>query len=296
LFFSNDTQFKSLTTGDIVASKNPPQVYASTSKAGLVQLADSAMIRGAKSAIASGISDKAVVTAYDLANELDVRFTSSVAGGNGVTVTTSSVELPGGDPADPTDNITQFSINVGLPLNNQTVAFNGIRLGSTSGQEVTSIVNSSTGVDVSNASNTKLVTEKALVDRFVNTTSAQTIAGAKSFTSNMSIQGELTVTGDITAFFTSDQRLKKNVTRIDNALSKVCQISGNTYTWNTLSGKEGEDVGVIAQEIREILPQAVTVRDNGYLAVSYQKIVPLLIESIKSLKEEVDSLKLLLNK
>jgi hypothetical protein len=296
LFFSNDTQFKSLTTGDIVASKNPPQVYASTSKAGLVQLADSAMIRGAKSAIASGISDKAVVTAYDLANELDVRFTSSVAGGNGVTVTTSSVELPGGDPADPTDNVTQFSINVGLPLNNQTVAFNGIRLGSTSGQEVTSIVNSSTGVDVSNASNTKLVTERALVDRFVNTTSAQTIAGAKSFTSNMSIQGELTVTGDITAFFTSDQRLKKNVTRIDNALSKVCQISGNTYTWNTLSGKEGEDVGVIAQEIREILPQAVTVRENGYLAVSYQKIVPLLIESIKSLKEEVDSLKLLLNK
>lgn len=110
LFFSNDTQFKSLTTGDIVASRNPPAVYATKSRAGLVQLADASMIRGAKGTSATGVSDKAVVTALDLANELDVRFENSVAGGAGITVSTQSVELPGGDPNDPNDNITQFSI------------------------------------------------------------------------------------------------------------------------------------------------------------------------------------------
>lgn len=163
LFFSNDTQFKSLTTGDIVASRNPPQVYASKSKAGLVQLADSSMIRGAKSSIASGVSDKAVVTALDLANELDIRFNSSVSSGNGVTVTSNTVELPGGDPSDPSDNITQFGINIGLPLNNETIAFNGIRLGALSGQEVTSIVNSTSGINLTSPSDSKLATEKAIM-------------------------------------------------------------------------------------------------------------------------------------
>ena len=52
----------------------------------------------------------------------------------------------------------------------------------------------------------------------------------------------------------------------------------------------GEDVGVVAQEIQEVLPQIVTLRDNGYLAVDYQKIVPLLIEAIKELTVKVEKL------
>ena len=112
IFFSNDTEFKSLTSGDIVASKNPPSVYASVTRAGLVQLADRSMVRGAKGTSATGVSDKAVVTALDLATELDVRFENSVSGGAGISVSSSSIELPGGDPDDPADNITQFLISV----------------------------------------------------------------------------------------------------------------------------------------------------------------------------------------
>ena len=67
--------------------------------------------------------------------------------------------------------------------------------------------------------------------------------------------------------------------------------SGNTFDWNDKSDKEGSDVGVIAQEILEVLPEAVTTRDNGYLAVRYEKLVPLLIEAIKELKAEVEDLK-----
>jgi hypothetical protein len=106
----------------------------------------------------------------------------------------------------------------------------------------------------------------------------------------ITIGGELKVGGDITAFYSSDERLKDNITPIDDPLAKVISISGNTYDWNEKSGKEGHDVGVIAQEVEKVLPEAVTERDNGYLAVDYHKIIPLLIESIKDLSAKVESL------
>jgi len=116
------------------------------------------------------------------------------------------------------------------------------------------------------------------------------IAGVTTIGGNTSVTGTLTVTDDITAFFTSDQRLKDNITPIEDPLAKVLSISGNTYDWNEKSGKEGHDVGVIAQEVMEVLPEAVTTRDNGYLAVDYQKIVPLLVQAVKELSAKVDNL------
>jgi hypothetical protein len=104
------------------------------------------------------------------------------------------------------------------------------------------------------------------------------------------VTGPLDVTGDITAFYASDKRLKDNITPIPNSLEKVNALSGNTYTWNEKSEKEGLDIGVIAQEVQEVLPEAVRERDNGYLAVDYHKITPLLIESIKELTHKVETL------
>jgi hypothetical protein len=106
--------------------------------------------------------------------------------------------------------------------------------------------------------------------------------------------GEIRATGDITAFYSSDIRLKENITPITNALEKVNQISGNIYDWkegyDEVHSHKGNDVGVIAQEIEQILPQIVTNRDNGFKAVQYEKIIPLLIEAIKELSEKIDSL------
>ncbi len=116
------------------------------------------------------------------------------------------------------------------------------------------------------------------------------INAATNITGNTLITGDLNVTGDITAFYTSDQRLKDNIIAIGDPLAKVLSISGNTYTWNEMSGKSGEDVGVIAQEVLEVLPEAVVTRDNGYLAVDYHKVIPLLIEAVKELSAKVDAL------
>ena len=103
--------------------------------------------------------------------------------------------------------------------------------------------------------------------------------------------GEIRATGDITAFYSSDIRLKENIQPIQNALEKIESISGNTYDWkegyDEIHSHKGNDVGVIAQEIESILPQIVTNRDNGYKAVQYEKIVPLLIEAIKELSDKI---------
>ena len=111
--------------------------------------------------------------------------------------------------------------------------------------------------------------------------------------------GRIDASNDIVAFSSSDKKLKENIKPIKNALDKVSQISGVEFDWKELTedeklsihGNEGHDVGVIAQEIEEVLPEVVQTRDNGYKAVKYEKIVPLLIESIKELKAEIEELK-----
>jgi len=107
---------------------------------------------------------------------------------------------------------------------------------------------------------------------------------------NTTVTGILSVTDDITAFWSSDERLKDNIVPIDDPLAKVISISGNTFDWNEKSNKSGHDVGLIAQEIEKVLPEAVVTRDNGYLAVDYHKIVPLLVEAIKELSSKVETL------
>jgi hypothetical protein len=101
----------------------------------------------------------------------------------------------------------------------------------------------------------------------------------------------LLVKGDIIAFSTSDKNLKDDVKNIENPLDKVSKLNGVTFTWNDKQESyRGTDIGVIAQEVEEIIPEAVTTRDNGYKAVKYEKIIPLLIESIKELKDKNEAL------
>ena len=88
----------------------------------------------------------------------------------------------------------------------------------------------------------------------------------------------------------SDRTLKKDLSIIDQPLNKVNQISGYYYYW-----KEGEDknrqVGIIAQEVEEILPEIVSTDPEGIKSVDYAKLTPLLIEAIKAQQKEIDELR-----
>ncbi len=106
--------------------------------------------------------------------------------------------------------------------------------------------------------------------------------------------GEIRAAGDITAYYSSDERLKENITNIKEPLQKLSYINGVEFDWLPIEGihsNEGHDVGVIAQEIEKVLPELVTDRENGYKAVRYEKIVALLIEAVKEQQLQIDELK-----
>ena len=108
--------------------------------------------------------------------------------------------------------------------------------------------------------------------------------------------GEIVATQNITAYY-SDERLKINLGKIENALEKLLTLDGFYYCANevaqSLGYEQKKEVGVSAQQVQKIMPEVVAPApiDNQYLTVRYERLVPLLIEAIKELKEEVDSLK-----
>ena len=102
----------------------------------------------------------------------------------------------------------------------------------------------------------------------------------------------LHVKGDIVASESSDERLKDNIKPIENAIDKIDKIGGYEFDWNDKQELyEGHDVGVLAQEIEEVLPEIVETREDGYKAVDYKKIVPLLIQAIKEQQKQIEELK-----
>jgi hypothetical protein len=104
----------------------------------------------------------------------------------------------------------------------------------------------------------------------------------------MDMSGNLTMAGNVTAY--SDARLKENIITVTDALGLVGRMRGVTYT-RTDTGEAG--VGVIAQEMLEVLPQVVQqgIGDDDTLSVAYGNIVGVLIEAIKELENEVSTIK-----
>ena len=85
---------------------------------------------------------------------------------------------------------------------------------------------------------------------------------------------------------TSDQRLKTNIKPLERALDKVLTLNGITYEWRVKefpnkNFDSDRHVGVIAQEVEDVLPEAVETGADGYKSVNYSNITPLLIEAIK---------------
>lgn len=106
---------------------------------------------------------------------------------------------------------------------------------------------------------------------------------------------------------TSDARLKTNIENIPNALEKVLSLNGVTYNWNEKTpedfSKDKTEVGLLAQEVEAVLPEIihnapfdrddadVSISGEDYKTLQYERVVPLLVEAIKELKAEINSLK-----
>jgi hypothetical protein len=109
--------------------------------------------------------------------------------------------------------------------------------------------------------------------------------------------GEIRATNNITAYYSSDSRLKENVRDIPDALAKVTAIGGKLFDWTDeyIADHGGlddyfmrkADFGVIAQDVEQVLPEAVRTREDGYLAVDYEKMCALAFAAIKELQQQV---------
>jgi hypothetical protein len=100
------------------------------------------------------------------------------------------------------------------------------------------------------------------------------------------VSGTIYATGNITA--NSDLTLKKNLELITNPTDKLMQLNGYSYQWKE---DDSHQYGVIAQEVEKILPYAVSTGNDGIKGVSYNQIIPVLIEAVKEQKKELEELR-----
>ena len=208
-------------------------------------------------------------------------------------------------------NISGFNNDAGFSTTTGTVTSVGVTAGSgltgggtvTTSGTITVNVGAGTGIDVAadaisvdvsdfmtNGSNNRVVT--ATGTDGMNAEANMTFDG-----STLAVTGAITATGDITAFFTSDETLKTNIENIQNPMDKVMELNGVYYDW-TQEAKDkhshlGDDreVGVIAQQVEKVLPEMVGTRDDGTKAVRYERMCALLIECVKDLQNQVNELK-----
>jgi hypothetical protein len=173
-----------------------------------------------------------------------------------------------------------------------------------------------TGISVSGATGAVTITNTGVTSAVAGTgvgvsgaTGAVTISIGQAVATSSNVQfnslgvgtagsgttGEIRATADITAFFSSDERLKENIARIEDPIAKIKAIDGVTFSWKggfeEVHSHIGNDTGVIAQQIEAIgLPETVTTRENGFKAVKYEKLNALLIEGIKAQQAQIDFL------
>lgn len=117
-----------------------------------------------------------------------------------------------------------------------------------------------------------------------------TVAGYKNSVGNARVSwnistGDFTAAGNVTAY--SDERLKKDIETIENALDLVKAMRGVRYARRSDSVR---GVGVVAQEMQKVIPEVVVDNESGRLSVAYGNLVGVLIEAVKELAARVEKL------
>jgi hypothetical protein len=109
--------------------------------------------------------------------------------------------------------------------------------------------------------------------------------------------GEIRATDNVTAYYSSDRKFKENIRDIDSPLEKVLAIGGKYFDWTDAyiaehGGEDGyfvnkSDFGVIAQDVHAVFPVAVKTREDGSLAVDYEKLCSLAFAAIQELERRI---------
>jgi len=112
-------------------------------------------------------------------------------------------------------------------------------------------------------------------------------------TNKVVINGTLTATTSMTV---SDERWKKNIEPLESSLEKVMHLQGVSYDWKAdeypdRGFTKDRQIGLIAQEVEKVIPELVQTDSKGYKAISYEKLVPVLLEAIKEQQKEISELK-----
>ncbi len=187
------------------------------------------------------------------------------------------------------DNITIDGTEIDLSSGDLTLDVAGDIILDAAGNDV---IFSSGGTAIGHITNSSsdLVIESKVSDKDMIFKGNDGGSGVTALTLDMSGAGAATFNNDVTAF--SDKRLKTDIKNIDDALSKVIKMQGVYYKRNDIQDAK-EQVGVLAQDMEEILPQVVITADDDIKtkSVDYGKLTSVLIESIKQLKTEIDELK-----
>ena len=115
-----------------------------------------------------------------------------------------------------------------------------------------------------------------------------TAGNAITWTTAMTLDASsnLTVSGTITE--SSDKRLKENINSLENSLEKVLNLNGVSY--NKIATPEKSEIGFIAQEVEEVIPELVETDEDGMKSVSYARTVALLVEAMKDQQNIINSL------
>jgi hypothetical protein len=151
-----------------------------------------------------------------------------------------------------------------------------------------------TGAQGTAGSSSQLVINNNTDNNVLTATGGTSLNGEPNMTFNgstLAVAGAITATGNITAYYTSDKRQKENIHLILNALEKVKSLNGVKWDWNEENTDEVTQslpkTGLIAQEVKEVLPEVVIEREDGFLALDYSKMLGLIVEAIKELDAKI---------
>ena len=165
---------------------------------------------------------------------------------------------------------------------------------------VSSVDVSGTHITVSGSPITTTGTINISIPQAITTTSSVQFGSFGVGTAASGTTGEIRATNNVTAFYSSDRKLKENIQDVPNALAIVTAIGSKTFDWTDehIAKHGGEDgyfvqksnFGVIAQDVQSVFPQAVRTREDGTLAVDYEKLSTLAFGAISELLKRIEVL------